>query len=126
MNANYTNMYTRTRDAVKWLERCKDTVAPFLAHKAGIPVPEGAGSGHLEGDSSARGDGDGTDRSPRGEESPEYTALKAALTGGDVIETILAMRSMALEAHPIMARLEEEVAQARAEAAHHVSRMGRI
>lgn len=29
-NAGYPNMYTRTREAVKFLEKCKETVAPFL------------------------------------------------------------------------------------------------
>jgi hypothetical protein len=105
-------MYNRTRDAVKWLERCKDSVAPFLAMRAGIPVPDGAGSGHLEGDTSAR-----SAPSPA-DETPGYTSLKASLTGGDVIETIIAMRAVALEAQPIISRLEEEVAQARADAMH--------
>ena len=111
-NANYTNMYNRTRDAVKWLERCKDTVAPFLAYRAGIPVPEGAGSGALDGDTSARSP------PPSASESEAYSSLKASLTGGDVIETIIAMRVVALDASPIIARLEEEAAQARADLMH--------
>ena len=115
-NANYTNMYNRTRDAVKWLERCKDTVAPFLAYRAGIPVPEGAGSGALDGEaSSARGPGAQQGPPPSGPESEAYTSLKSSLTGGDVIETIIAMRVVALDASPLIARLEEEAAQARAE-----------
>ena len=82
-------MYNRTRDAAKWLERCKDEVAPFLAVRAGIPVPEGA-LGSTSAD--RRGDAPAAP-SPA---FSEYAYLKESLTGGDVIETVIAMRTLAL------------------------------
>lgn len=83
-NAAYSKMYNRTREAVQFLERCKDAVAPVVAVQQGIIVPPEVPSA------------DGTVSVPptlaTGPEYEPYYRLKQSLSGSDVVSVILSLR----------------------------------
>ena len=105
-------MYTRTREAVRFLERCKEAVAPYLAAGEGIPVPPSATRGGASSGSAPASDADEDSLSP---EHEAYARLKSSLTGGDVVECVLAMRSDLAESAITLLRLREDVARSQDE-----------
>jgi hypothetical protein len=84
-NASYTNMYQRTREAVKFLDRCKELVAPFVVslHLAEQEREDGEGEAGanpdvplpLFADVSRADDGD-------------IAEAKASMSGADVIAAL--------------------------------------
>jgi tetratricopeptide (TPR) repeat protein len=91
-------MFNRTRDAIQFLNRCKDAVAPFVCKKEGIPVPANAGKGdgvELTGSDPVIIDA--------------YHRLTDTLTGEDVIESIVSMRAIVDDSQSSIARIQEEL-----------------
>lgn len=75
-NAGYTNMYQRTREAVKFLDRCKELVAPFhVAVQTAASRPGGSAAPELIADTTAVTE-------------DEIAAAKANMTGADVITAL--------------------------------------
>lgn len=89
-NASYSNMYQRTRDAVKFLDRCKALVAPFAA------AASAAGGTALSARALLHVDAEAAN-----EET--VTHLKASMTGADVLDAIQHLRDAQAAARAALA-----------------------
>lgn len=82
-NAGYPNMYTRTREAVKFLEKCKETVAPFLVAFNNVQAKKKLSSE----DAACLADALGVD-----EDDAKAEASK--ITGADVVSAMELLRNV--------------------------------
>ena len=82
-NAGYPNMYSRTREAVKFLEKCKETVAPFLVAFNNVQAKKKLSSD----DAACLADALGVD-----EDDAKAEASK--ITGADVVSAMDLLRSV--------------------------------
>ena len=89
-NANYTAMFSRTKDAVRFLERAKDSIAPFLAREDGVAVPADAW-----GVADANAAPSSTAVTPA--DTQKYVKLRDGLTGADIVGGILLLRSRLMD-----------------------------
>jgi tetratricopeptide (TPR) repeat protein len=82
-NAQYGAMFARTKDAVRFLEKCKAAVAPVIAQRQGLPVPP---------DPADSADASGSGGAPSPAQFESFYHLQATLSGGDVLAVIQALR----------------------------------
>lgn len=114
-------MYARTREAVRFLERCKDGVAIYLATMRGIAVPPPStmllqGVQQASNDLNSPNGGQGTNNPMSSAAAavaadPQYAPyhqLRSGLTGADILDALVTMRTDAAESRSRLRHMRDE------------------
>lgn len=89
-NAGYTNMYQRTKEAVKFLERCKEIVAPFVValHTAAATNEQSSTKGSTSPSNNASPFPPMLRADQTAVPDEDINTTKTAMTGADVLQAL--------------------------------------
>lgn len=118
-NAGYGAMYARTREAVRFLERCKDGVSIYLATMRGVSVPppstmllQGVQQASNDVGSPAGGGNNPINAAAAAVAAdPQYAPyhqLRSGLTGADILDALVTMRTDAAESRSRLRHMRDE------------------